>query len=200
MKISSPEELKKAVNQASVLLQAIHDYCEDHGKTYLVFPDACVRFPNGFIRRATSQRARLPFITDQALKSNIAYTMILSDAILWLYLRTDIFGTAKQMLTKLYVFLMGSISESITKDYLTGICGGPYKARTKDLLDKGIISAELQQDLDWLWDSRNRMHLFQLGSAEYKNEYDLICHMRCVATFRALLAALTERGALRPAP
>jgi hypothetical protein len=123
MEITTPAQLQKAVDQAGVLLQAIHHYCETNNKTHTELREARVRFPRGVIRPAGLQRARIPFVTDKALKSNIAYTMILSVTVLWLSLRTDLWGTPREMLTKLYVFLLGTICESITKDYLTDICG-----------------------------------------------------------------------------
>jgi hypothetical protein len=197
MEITTLAQLQKAVDQAGVLLQAIHHYCEAHDKTHSEVREARVRFPRGFIRPTGSQRLRLPFIWDKALKSNIAYTMILADTVLWLSLRTDIWGTAREMLTKLYVFLLGTICESITKDYLTGICGKNYRGRTEYLANEAIITRKLQGELDWLWETRNRMHLFQLDSAEYHNDYDDRCHFRSVAAFRGLLVALTRRGVLR---
>lgn len=72
------------------------------------------------------------------------------------------------------------------------------EGRTEYLATEGIITKKLQAELDWLWDTRNRMHLFQLDSAEYNNDYDDKCHFRSVAAFRGLLAALRQRGALRP--
>jgi hypothetical protein len=98
------------------------------------------------------------------------------------------------MLTKLYVFLVGTLVESITKCYLEGICGKNFKKRNEYLVAHGIITPELRADLDWLWDTRNKMHLFQLEQGEYENEYKQECHRRCVRTFRSLLAALSERG------
>jgi hypothetical protein len=192
--ISNTEELHAAVEQAGVLLQDIQNYLAARDEHHTERPDAKVRFPRGFIRRASEQRARLTFIADKALKDNLAYTLILTDTILWLRLRTDLWGTPKEMLTKLYVFLVGTLVESITKCYLEGICGKNFKKRNEYLVAQGIISAELQTDLDWLWDTRNKMHLFQLVEPEYENEYNQECHRRCVRTFRALLSALSEQG------
>ena len=115
---------------------------------------------------------------------------------LWLKIRTDLWGTPKEMLTKLYVFLIGTLVESITKEYLEGICGKNFKRRNEFLIEIGVIDEELQTDLDWLWDTRNRMHLFQLGVREYENDYDEKCHDRCVKTFRRLLNALRAKGSL----
>jgi len=115
MPITNDYELQQAANQASALIQEIHDYCSASNRTIADVSQAKVRFPRGFIRTATYQRSRFPFLEDHALKSNIAYTLILSDTILWLSVRTDVGGTALDMLNKLFIFLIGSIIESVTK-------------------------------------------------------------------------------------
>lgn len=194
MAIESEEELRQAVNQASNLLQDIHGYCAENGLTLADVPEAKVRFPRGFIRTANFQRTRFPFLNNHALKSNIAYTLILSDTVLWISLRTDISGTAKDMLNKLFIFLVGSVIESVTKEYLKGICGKNFNRRLQYLSDQGVINEELEQEVAWVWETRNRMHLFQLDGPEYENEYHEHNHRRTIKAFRGLLAELTARG------
>lgn len=194
MTINNLRELQYAVDKTGELLQEIQNYCVQNGGNWREVPAAKVRFPRGFIRPASLQRRRIPFVQDKALKDNIAYTLILSDVILWLQIRTDLWGTPNEMLTKLYVFLIGSLCESITKDYLSGVCGKNYKGRTEYLVKTEIISPELKADLDWLWDTRNKMHLFQLEDREYENEYNGACHSRCVKAFRKLVASLAAKG------
>lgn len=196
MEIKSNADLQKAAEQAGMLLQQIQNYLEENDLNWDECPEAKVRFPRGFIRQASLQRKRLAFVEDRALKDNLAYTLILSDVVLWLKLRTDLWGTPKEMLTKLYVFLVGTLAESITKEYLEGICGKNFKKRNEFMVENGVIDEALQADLDWLWDTRNRMHLFQLDSREYENDYDHECHKRCVRTFRRLISALHIRGRL----
>lgn len=197
MAIQNDDELRAATEQAGALLQQIQDYLHAKDLHHVDRPDAKVRFPRGFIRPASLQRHRLPFVKSSALKDNLAYTLILSDTILWLRLRTDLWGIPKEMLTKLYVFTIGTIVESITKEYLEGICGKNFKKRNEFLVDQQIVTSELASDLDWLWDTRNRMHLFQLDAPEYDNEYDKNCHRRCVETFRSLLSSLAAKGRLQ---
>ncbi|WP_146114587.1 hypothetical protein [Pseudomonas sp. MYb185] len=196
MPINNDEELKAAVDKASELLQEIHNYCAGKNLTHAEVEAAKVRFPRGFIRQAALQRSRIAFIRDPDLKSNLAYTLILSDAVLWLSLRTDLWGIPQQMLTKLYAFLLGSLCESLTKNYLHGTCGKGYKGRTEYLKSKNIIDEELQSELDWLWEARNRMHFFMLPGREYQNDYDNDFHMRAVGAFRGLIAALNKHGPL----
>ena len=153
MKIENEAKLEEAVEKAGELLQAIQDYCGRDNIT-----KAKVRFPRGYIRTASTQRGRLRFIKDQDLKSNLAYTLMLSDVVLWNLIRTDISGTANQMLIKLFIFLGGSMIESITRDYLKGICGKNFKKRTEYLVNNSVIPEDLKQELDWVWDTRNNIH------------------------------------------
>ena len=190
MPIRSKAELRKASEQAGDLLQQIHDYCARNKLNWAGCDEARVRFPRGFIRPASTQRGRLRFIENESLRDNLAYTLILSDVVLWLRLRTDLWGTPKHMLTKLYAFLVGTLCESITRAYLRGRCGQNFARRNEYLLRHNVISQEAKDNLDWLWDVRNRMHLFQLTAREYENEYTDECHARCVKTFRQLINAL----------
>lgn len=196
MEIKNDRELAEASAKAGELLQAINDYCVAQNKTIADVPESKVRFPRGFIRTAAYQRSRFPFLSCHDLKSNIAYTLMLSDTILWLALRTDISGMAKDMLYKLFLFLVGTVTESTTKEYLKGICGKSYKTRTEYLEQEGIIDQALKNELDWLWDTRNRMHLFQLDGREYKNDYCPENHHRAIKAFRCLLNSLSARGSL----
>lgn len=138
MEINNDRDLARAADEASALLQAIQDYLgrKPHEA-------ARVRFPRGYLRTASTLRKRFDFIENKELKSNLAYTLILSDVILWVLHRTDIAGTARDMLIKLFLFLGGTLIESITKDYLKGICGKNFKGRTQYLKDQGIIDEQI---------------------------------------------------------
>lgn len=197
MAIRNEQELEQAANEASALIQEIHNYCAETNRTIADVPQARVRFPRGFIRTAAYQRSRFPFLNDDALKSNIAYTLILSDTILWLSVRTDVGGTARDMLNKLFIFLVGSIIESVTKVYLRGVCGKNFEKRLTFLVDNGVIGEHLKEEICWVWETRNRMHLFQLEGREYENDYNEENHMRTIAAFRGLLAALEAWGPYR---
>jgi hypothetical protein len=185
-------ELEEAVTEASRALQRIQELV---GRSAL--KDAEVRFPRGYLRTAGEHRDRFPFVEDKDLRANLAYTMILADTIYWLLIRTDLSGTAREMLIKLFLFLFGTMTESITKEYLRGICGKGFKDRNEYLLKAGIIDESLTRDLDWMWDVRNNMHLWQLEEREYINDYNTESQDRCTKAFRELLAALTKKGRFR---
>lgn len=191
MPIENDKELVKAVKKAGSLLQEIQDYCGSKYKE-----ESKVRFPRGFLRTASYQRGRLAFVKNTVLRSNLAYTLILSDTVLWLLKRTDITATASEMLIKLFIFLGGTLIESITKDYLKGHCGKGFKLRTAYLADNGIITNDLKEELDWVWDTRNNMHVFMLEEKEYENEYNNQSHLRCANAFKGLIEKLNAKGAL----
>lgn len=187
MAIQSDEELAQKVAEAGALLQEIQDYAgRDFSKS------AKIRFPRGYIRTAAEARGRVPFVKDAKLRSNVSYTMLLSDVQHWLLVRTDLSGTAKEMIIKLQMFLLGSIIESLTKVYLKGKCGGNFCKRTAYLKDHGVISEELQTDIDWLWDMRNNMHLFLVDNSEWQSaDYTVANHNRAVKAFKGLLEKLS---------
>ncbi len=117
--------------------------------------------------------------------------MQLADVQHWILVRTDLSGIAKEMVIKLQMFLLGSIVESVTKTFLHGRCGGNFCRRTQYLLDSGVIDSTLRTDIDWLWNLRNNMHLFQLDGIEWSStEYTIANHNRAVRAFRKLLAKL----------
>lgn len=188
MAIQSDKELAQKVIEAGALLQEIQDYAgRDFSKS------TKVRFPRGYIRTAAEARGRILFIKDDKLKSNVSYTMLLSDVQHWLLVRTDLSGTAKEMIIKLQMFLLGSIIESLTKVYLKGKCGGNFCKRTAYLKEHGVISEQLQIDIDWLWNMRNNMHLFLVDSSEWQSSnYTVANHNRAVRAFKSLLEKLNE--------
>jgi hypothetical protein len=141
MPIESDEELVAAIRQAGTLLQDIQDYVgRDFSKV------AKVRFPRGFLRTAAQARERLGFLERSHFKSNVSYALMLSDVQHWLLSRTDLSGTAKEMVIKLQIFLLGNVVESLTKVRLRGECGGNYKRRTAYLVQQETITADLKTE------------------------------------------------------
>lgn len=189
MEINNDNDLQKAIEKANVLIQAIHDYAgRDFDKRWRL------RFPRGYVRTASQQRSRVSFLSNGTLKDNIAYTLMLSDTTHWLLARTDVSGTIMEQLIKMHIFLLGALCESITKIYLSGRCSKNYKKRTDFLLSVGEIDQELKDDLDWIWDMRNNMHLFLVAGREYNcPNYTVATHNRAVRAFRKMLDAFTQK-------
>lgn len=188
MAIRNDDELAQKVTEAGELLQEIQNYVgRDFSKSVKI------RFPRGYIRTAAEARTRIRFVTDANLRSNVSYTMLLSDVQHWLLVRTDLSGTAKEMIIKLQMFLLGSIIESLTKVFLKGKCGGNFCKRTSYLEEHGIISEQLRIDIDWLWELRNKMHLFLVDNSEWlSTDYSVANLNRAIRAFKSLLENLDD--------
>jgi hypothetical protein len=186
MPITNDAELASAAAEAGLLLQQIQDYA---GQQFSPF--AKVRFPRGYIRTAEQARDQFPFLPASAFKSNLSYAMMLCDVQKWVLARTDLFGTAKEMVVKLQIFMLGNVAESVTKVHLRGQCGGNYKKRTEFMVDRKLIQPDLKVELDWLWDMRNLMHLFQVEEHEWlSKDYTAENYQRAARALNALTEAL----------
>lgn len=163
--IENDEELLLVTTEVGEKIQEINDYLGQRNH-----PHGTIRFPRGYIRTCVIHRSKYQFVKDATLKSNVAYTLLLTDLFRWLLNRTDIAGQAKEMLIKKEISSLGSIAESITKDYLKGRKGGGkhYKYRSQVLVDEGIITKELKDEIDWVWDVRNGEHLALLKQRDWK--------------------------------
>lgn len=187
MLIRNDSDLEAAVDTTNELLRAIHAYSRrDFSKQWTL------EFPRGYVRTASQHRKRLPFIRNRALKDNIAYTFMAHDTLHWVLMRTDVAATIREQLIKLSIFLVGGLAESITKHCLHGKCGKTFTGRTSYMVRNGIIAEGLCADLDWVWEIRNRMHLFLLDESEYNvGTYTAADYDRATRTIDALLASLT---------
>ena len=127
MPIENDEQLREAAESASRLVQEMQSYLGERNAE-----EGKIRFPYGYIRTASHFRQRVSFLNDHTLQSNIAYTLILSDVLRWGSNRMHLVGTAKEMLAKQIICLMGGVVESTTKHYLRGVVGARsgYKPRT----------------------------------------------------------------------
>lgn len=191
MPIENDEQLKEASEKVSSLVQEMQNYLGERNSE-----EGKIRFPYGFIRNANHFRGRVAFLNDHTLQSNIAYTLILSDVLRWALNRMYVVGTAKEMLAKQIICVMGGIAESTTKHYLRGRVGNHagYKVRTAKLVELGAITQELKEELNWLWDTRMNEHLFLVGEREYQR-YSVRESNRAVTAFRGLRDALEAHHA-----
>jgi hypothetical protein len=128
--------------------------------------DAKVRFPRGFIITAATRRSLLRFVNSNTVRNNIAYTLMLYDVYLWMLRRTDIGGTARDMLVKACLATLGAIAEVLLVDWFKGRMGKrqSFSSRTERLVQEGVIDGRLQGELNWVWEMRCRQHLYELGS------------------------------------
>lgn len=180
--INDDNELKEAVAIVNDRIQEIQDYLGQGAH-----PDGKIRFPRKFIRTASHFREHLSFIKDTNIKNNLAYALIESDVYRWLTNRTDIFGTAKEMIMKSGIALMGSICETMAIDATRGLIGKRHSfcERCNRMVLKGIISEELSNELHWLWDARAAIHIYEIDHREYE-KYQMKDYNRAVFATRKL--------------
>lgn len=185
MRIKAKADLDETVARVGRDLQAIQDYV---GRD---FRQPCkIRFPRGFLRSASHFRERLAFVADQTLRENLGYALMLHDVQHWMLVRTDLGGIAKEMVLKDAIMLLGNVAEALTKVPLVKTWQKEaYKQRTQRLERLGIISAALHTELNWLWSTRCKCHLFQVDSREY-GHYTSADYSRAVMTLRNLRDAL----------
>ena len=185
MSIQSDQELNEALERVGKDIQAIQDYV---GRD---FTRPCkIRFPRGYIRTAAEFRSRLTFILDTTLRENISYALMLHDVQHWVLVRTDLMGTAKEMLIKDAIVLLGNIAETLTKLPLSvSAQKKSYKKRTERLETMAVITAALRTELDWLWDTRCNCHLFLVAMREY-GHYAADDYNRAATALRSFRNAL----------
>jgi len=130
-----------------------------------------INFPRGVIRTAGTFRSKLDFIDNQILRTNIAYHLMLSDVYRWILNRFDISLTAKEMLIKEGISLIGNITEAILKYVAIDILGNDpkigFSRACSVLMENRIISKEQKKELKWLWNMRCKEHIYNLRNTEY---------------------------------
>lgn len=192
MEIKNQQDLIDTVEKVNDLLQAIQQYCGRKAVS-----EAKIRFPIGFLRKCDDIRKTYDFISESHLKSNIAYTVLLSDCIRWLLIRTNIQSTAKEMLIKLYIVLIGSIIEACLNNTLKRKCAGGYCEKTKFLHDQKIITKKLNDDLDYIWDLRCNIHLVDIPTREYENDYSINNLSRCLRALDEITNILRDKPVIK---
>lgn len=177
-----------ASDTASRLLQEIQVYA---GSNYI--SSAKIRFPYGFIHSVPYHSGMLSFLNDESLRKNVSYGLILADLYRWLLVRTHLKGTAKEMIIKAAIFLYGAICESIIIDQVGSHKGKnrSYYDRTRWLHSTGAIDPATKIELDWLWEERNKMHLFLCTEPEY-GIYKTSDYNRATKAFYSLATALSK--------
>ena len=58
-----------------------------------------------------------------------------------------------------------------------------------DSLDFAVVIAYLKEELDWIWDTRNKMHYFQVDEREF-GVYKYADHVRTATAIRKLIESL----------
>lgn len=190
MSISKDVELRRICDQVSAGLADIQAYLGDR-----THADGKVRFPRGYIRTASSIRATLWYVADETVRRNLAYAHLQSDTLRWLLNRTDLAGTAKEMIVKECICLSAAICETLTKQICAQekLCGKRkgFKERCDVLHDQGAIAGATSKELKWLWDFRQNEHIFMAQDWEY-GYYKMTDCNRAIRALRSLKAELDE--------
>ena len=118
-----------------------------------------IRFPRGFLRTFEYYRDEFDFLEPGDIKERIIRHMMHRDTLHWVWLKTDIFGHAREMVIKFQLINLASVLEAVVKSLI------PNTPRSKDniyyrldqLEDKNRVlnAAELKS----LWKARRSIHL-----------------------------------------
>lgn len=164
--LKNDHKLERVAEMISSGLQEIQDYLGARNNK-----KGRIRFPRGYIKRASHHKSNFWFISDQVVKDNLSYNLIVADVYKWIANRTNLRGIAKDMLVKQGIVLMGSIAETVLQTAMKGIIGKKhkFKERTKRMMRKSIISNDLKNELDWLWDKRKKIHIYLSSMSEFQH-------------------------------
>lgn len=154
-----------------------------------------IRFPRGFIRRVDPLLGTLPKLGTYDQRRNVAYSLIATDVFRWLAIRTDLWGPALSMVVKQGIVVLGSICEWMTKEATRGYGSRHgYAARTSRLVTMGVIPEDVKEELDWMWETRCNIHLYQVTEPEYES-YTRADYNRALRAYTALRDALVAAEA-----
>ena len=155
-----------------------------------------VRFPRGFLRTVHQWRHAVEFVRPTTVRNNIAYTLMMHDVHVWLLKRTDIAGLARDMLIKAAIASLGAIGEALLIQATTPPLGRRQRivSRIEHLHAEGVLTKSSVDDLGWLWQMRNRQHLFELSEREF-DFYSDDDHARAETAVAVLISGLRERAA-----
>lgn len=187
--IINQQQLFHKVDEVSRGLQEIESYLK---RTNTELPiNKKIKFPRGVVRTAESFRKKIPTVKNPTIKSNMAYAMMVTDVIRWILNRTDLDYTPKDMLIKEGIGIWGALSETLTKDFLQNQISKrrSYQYRNLKLKELGYFDGELENDLNWLWDVRNKNHIFLVDHSEHCY-YKVTDYNKAINTFRSLRLSL----------
>ena len=193
MAVTNEVQLQNVLQRIGADLQDVQNYLGDTCRK-----DTKFRFPRGFIRRAADLRKRFGFLKNDTLKRNLSYQLILSDVFRWLLNRTEITGTAQEMLIKEGICLFGSQCETILRVY----CGNRTSkkkgvpGRIQFLTAASVLDSKTADELNWLWKTRSALHLYLVDQREHQI-YKISDYNRARNAYRSLGRSISEYE-LRP--
>lgn len=163
--IDTDEELKAAVEAVGAGLQEISHYLNANPAS-----KGKVRFPRGFLGTVGSHNKKYSWIEKEVLKRNLSYQYIFYDLLRWISTRTDVSGTAAEMIFKHAIVVKTSIAEGLMAACASqlGYEQHKYPKCIKRLLKEQIISQKLFDELDWMWKVRGAIHVYTVNDLEWE--------------------------------
>jgi hypothetical protein len=196
MPITNEVQLQNVLRRIGADLQDVQNHLGDTCRR-----DAKFRFPRGFIRRAADLRKRFGFLRNDTLKRNLSYQLILSDVFRWILNRSDITGTAQEMLIKEGICLFGSQCETILRAY----CGNRTSkkkgvpGRIQYLVSTSVLDSNAADERNWLWKTRSALHVYLVEQREHQI-YKISDYNRARNAYRSLGRSISEYEVRRLKP
>lgn len=163
--IDSDNDLIAAVDAVGAGLQEISHYLNAN-------PEAKgrIRFPRGYLGTVGKHNKRYSWIENEVLKRNLSYQYIFYDVLRWMSNRTDISGTASEMIYKHAIVVVSSIAEGLLAAAANQLdyAEGKFPKRLKHLLTDEIINQKLHDELTWMWEVRQAVHVHIVNDLEWE--------------------------------
>lgn len=161
--VTTDKELSRAVDIVDVAIQNIHDYLRENPEK-----KAKIRFPRGYLGSVYSQTSKYSWLEDITLSRNIAYQHIFVDTLRWLANHTDLFSSGRDMVLKNILVTNGAIFEALLYGSIKQLkfIEGKVPTRLNKLLKEGVINQSLFEELKWLWDLRQSIHVQTVDGLE----------------------------------
>lgn len=192
------EEITELVNEISNKLTLLENKLKDYDISKLSENDMeriKIRFPRGYLRYTDDFRKRLSFIHNDTLKRNLSYHFMLSDVYKWILNRFDIAFTAKEMIIKAELSLLGNIIAAIVTNVAKEIKPGQKKrginASLSVLVKNDIINEELKKGITCIWEIRCKEHIENLKDWEL-NKYSLSDYNKAIIIWQELESQLKK--------
>jgi hypothetical protein len=152
------EELTK-LNELVAKLQSGRDVYNHE-----IDKESQIEFPRKYLRPLENNRSLFPYIKNRELSTKIASHVMHRDTLHWLWLKTDIFGHARQMIVKFQLINFGAILEAVVKYLKPEMAKKDVYAIINSLSEEGLISNP--KELKELWKARKSIHLHLTGDVE----------------------------------
>jgi hypothetical protein len=173
------QEIERKILLINNLIEELEPYFRNR-KPDGVF--AGIRFPWGIIHTANVYRRFFPFVQNPTLKSNIAYTLQLTDVFKWIIRWFDLKGVVREMLIKTGIIIFTCIQEASAYDfvvnYVPEAVNKKYKKNLDKLLKFKIITQDQYDNFDKCRCMRDDIHLHRLVHPEREkytlNDYNYV--------------------------